>query len=191
MYLIFVDTETSGLDPKIHNVLEIAMIIYNLTTKSVVDEYQRIVRINRMQFRRAQEGALKCNGFTFQELQDKGVYIGVVQEEVEAWFIKNGINRWNSKFIAQNCSFDRAFFFELIDEERQRDMKLPYHWLDFPSMNFALTLRDEENIDPMKIPFSKDHIAQVNNIPPEDKPHRAMNGVKHLLLLYQNIVHII
>jgi DNA polymerase-3 subunit epsilon/oligoribonuclease len=154
----------------------------------VIDQYQRVVKINKTQFRRAQEGALRCNGFTFQELQTKGVSIDIVQEEVEQWFLKNGINRWNSKFIAQNCSFDRAFFFELIDEVRQREMKLPYHWLDFPSMNLALTLRDEEQIDPMKIPFSKDYIAEANGLAPEEKPHRAMNGVKHLLLLYQNIV---
>ncbi|MDE3048090.1 MAG: hypothetical protein KGI83_07075, partial [Verrucomicrobiota bacterium] len=41
---------------------------------------------------------------------------------------------------------------------------------------------------PWETGFSKDLIAQQYALPGEEKPHRAMNGVRHLLLCYQAVV---
>jgi DNA polymerase-3 subunit epsilon/oligoribonuclease len=36
--------------------------------------------------------------------------------------------------------------------------------------------------------FSKDQIAKSLNLPPEEKPHKAINGVNHLILCYKHLV---
>ena len=57
-------------------------------------------------------------------------------------------------------------------------------------MNWALTVKDVVlgNRLPFCIPFSKDGIAQHEGLPLEERPHKAMNGVDHLLLLFTKIV---
>ena len=194
MRLIFVDTETSGLNPLEHTVLEIALVLWDLKSGEVIDSYESVVAIDRVQFRKAQPKALECNGFTFDELRTKGKPMETVKGDILAFFLRNGINRTNSKFIAQNCSFDKSFFTHILTEDEQRRADLPYHWLDFPSMNFVVCLQNlrcagtTSTSNYMSIPFSKDYIAYANSLPAEEKPHRAMNGVKHLLLLFKNIV---
>ena len=59
------------------------------------------------------------------------------------------------------------------------------------SVFWALSMikaRNKEGPLPWEIGFSKDLIAQHHNLPSEEKPHRAMNGVNHLLLCYQAVV---
>lgn len=36
--------------------------------------------------------------------------------------------------------------------------------------------------------FSKDQIARPLDLPPEQKPHKAINGVTHLILCYDKLV---
>ena len=187
------------MNPLEHTVLEIALVLWDLKSGEMIDSYESVVAIERVQFRKAQPEALKCNGFTFDELREKGKPMAEIKMEILAFFSRNGVNRTNSKFIAQNCSFDKSFFTHILTEDEQRQANLPYHWLDFPSMNFVVCLQNlreaskdsgksSTTMNYMSIPFSKDYIASANSLPPEEKPHRAMNGVKHLILLFKNIV---
>ena len=41
---------------------------------------------------------------------------------------------------------------------------------------------------PWETGVSKDKISRAYNLDPEAKPHRAMNGVNHLLLCYEAVV---
>ncbi len=72
--------------------------------------------------------------------------------------------------------FDRAFFIQLVHVELQRAMHWPYHWLDLASMYFALYPDIKKEAD-----LSKNQIAKALNLPVEREPHRAMNGVNHLM----------
>ena len=91
----------------------------------------------------------------------------------------------------QNPSFDRAFFAQIIDPDLQEKLLWPYHWLDLASMYWAKALtkeKTEANKMPWVTGLSKDKIATVYKLPAEGKPHRAMNGVDHLILCYEVIV---
>ena len=94
-------------------------------------------------------------------------------------FDKFKIKRGDAAFICQNPSFDRAFFCQLIDSDKQELLNWPYHWLDLASMYWATSLKQGRL--PWETGFSKDRIAAVYQIGPEKKPHRAINGVDHLL----------
>jgi oligoribonuclease len=41
---------------------------------------------------------------------------------------------------------------------------------------------------PWETGYSKDKIAIAHSLPREQQPHRAMNGVKHLMLCYCAVV---
>jgi DNA polymerase-3 subunit epsilon/oligoribonuclease len=58
-------------------------------------------------------------------------------------------------------------------------------------MHWSLALlnhREKKSPLPWDIGISKDRIAAFYKIKPEERPHRAMNGVDHLIACYQKIV---
>jgi DNA polymerase-3 subunit epsilon/oligoribonuclease len=104
---------------------------------------------------------------------------------------RNKVHRKTAVFICQNPSFDRIFFSQLISPEIQEKFNWPYYWLDFASMYWAEAIRvgkQKEEKLPWNTGFSKDKIASEYNLPPETNPHRAMNGVDHLLLCYKHVI---
>ena len=106
-------------------------------------------------------------------------------------FDKHDIKRGEAVFICQNPSFDRIFFSQLIDVDTQEKLLWPYHWLDLASMYWAEAIRKAKGGEekyPWMTGCSKDKIATALELPKEVKPHRAMNGVNHLLLCYESVV---
>lgn len=187
---IFLDTETNGLNPFIHRVLEIAFKIVDLCTGEILEEYAVVVYQSIEEWKKSDPSSLQVNGFTY-EMVEQGVPASQVATEITNLFQKNRINRGTAVFICQNPSFDRIFFSQLIDPDIQENFKWPYYWLDMASMYWAEAIRHGRHI-PSKLPwktgFSKDKIALTYNLPAEAHPHRAMNGVDHLLLCYQHVI---
>lgn len=187
---IFLDTETNGLNPFVHRVLEIAFKIVDLYTGEMLDEYEVIIRQPVDEWKRSDPSSLQVNGFTYA-MVETGVPASQAATEITNLFQKNQINRGTAVFICQNPSFDRIFFSQLIDPDIQENFKWPYYWLDMASMYWAEAMRQGRQT-PSKLPwktgFSKDKIASTYHLPPEAHPHRAMNGVDHLLLCYRHII---
>jgi len=183
---IFLDTETNGLNPFKHHVLEIALAIVDVETGLRRDTYTSVVQQPRSAWDSSDPESLKVNRFTWDEVQ-KGRPIAEVTSAILAIFDRNGIKRGEAVFICQNPSFDRAFFSQFFPTEKQESLKWPYHWLDLASMYWSYAIRKGHPM-PWSTGYSKDKIAAVFGLPPEQQPHRAMNGVEHLLLCYQAVV---
>jgi len=187
---IFLDTETNGLNPFVHRVLEIALKIVDLAEGTVVDQYSAIVYTSPADWEKSDPASLKVNGFTY-ETTEKGTPGSQVALDITNLLQKNHVGRDSAVFICQNPSFDRVFFSQLITPEIQESLKWPYHWLDLASMYWAEAMRAGKN-EPSKLPWktglSKNKIALVYELPPEASPHRAMNGVDHLLLCYEHVI---
>jgi DNA polymerase-3 subunit epsilon/oligoribonuclease len=109
-------------------------------------------------------------------------------EVVEAIFTGYQITNERSFFVCQNPSFDRAFFSKIVPTYRQDLLHWPYHWLDLASMYWAIRLVSEQSRSEFSLCVSKDAIAKSLSLLPEPKPHRAMNGVRHLLSCYERLV---
>jgi oligoribonuclease len=187
VYGIFLDTETTGLDPYIHSILEIAFIVVDLGKGEKVSSFESLIRVSMDEWKDSDPKSLEYVGLHFEDLAS-GVQIRQVQEKIENILIQLKVDRKNAVFICQNPSFDRPFFSKIIPPYRQEELSLPYHWLDLASMYWAVykskQMRDKKTV----FSLSKDSIAQEFGLPPEEKPHRAMNGAKHLLLCYEKIV---
>lgn len=176
---IFLDIETNGLDPTRHRILEIAIRVYDLDSQTLLGSFERIVCQPESIWSISDPASLNINGFRPEMCVD-GDEESVVAEEVTTFFRERGVKRRNSVFIGQNSSFDRAFFSQLVPVYTQEEYDWPYHWLDLASMYWA-------GHGPTEI-LSKNKIAKEFGLAPEESPHRAMNGVNHLITCYNAVM---
>lgn len=187
---IFLDSETNGLNPNIHRVIELAYKIIDLYSGEEKEIFNTLVYQSETIWEKSNLKSLEINGLALKEIQ-RGKQEKTVSLEIIKSFEKNNIKNKNAVFICQNPSFDRAFFSQIIDTETQNLLDWPYHWLDLASMYWSLSIENakhNKNLFPWETGFSKDRIASIYNLPKEKVPHRALNGVNHLILCYKNVV---
>lgn len=183
---IFLDTETTGLNPKKHTTIEISYRIIDLITSHEKGSFNSIVKIDKETFSKADPSSLNVNGFTFEEIE-KGLEAEEIKKTIVSTFTSLDIVRSKAVFICQNPSFDRAFFAKMIDTDEQEKRKWPYHWLDLASMYWAICLKNDKTY-PWKTGVSKDNIAVSLGLSKEPYPHRAQNGVDHLVACYEKLI---
>ncbi len=186
MFGIFLDIETNGLNTKKHKIIEIAYKIVNILTGQIIESFETIIYQPFESWEQSSPQSLTVNGFSWNEVKTG------MATETAADTIKDSFKRWHIKrgkavFICQNPSFDRGFFNQLIDVDVQEELNWPYHWLDLASMYWMHSIAKGEYY-PWETGISKNQIAKVFHLPPEQMPHKAMNGVKHLLLCYHTII---
>jgi DNA polymerase-3 subunit epsilon/oligoribonuclease len=187
---VFLDTETNGLNSRVHRILEIAYRVVDLRDGTEVGNDHTIIAQPIEVWEKSDPESLKVNGFTWAEICKGRAAHHVAQNIINA-FSGMGIQRKKAVFICQNPSFDRVFFSQLIDSDTQELLNWPYHWLDLASMFWALALNRAKTGQgplPWETGLSKDLIAAHYHLAAEEKPHRAMNGVDHLLLCYRAVV---
>jgi len=184
---IFLDTETNGLDPYRHTVIEIAIKVVDVTSGNELGEYATPIYVDEDMWGRSDKASLHINGFRYEMLKDAPKKESV-QTDIKAFFKKHKLKRGHAVFICQNPSFDRVFFAHLISSQEQEMHAYPYHWLDLASMYWGICLKDCQRDLPWNTGFSKNNIAEIYDIPPEGIPHRAINGVNHLIACYQAVV---
>lgn len=187
---IFLDTETNGLDPYNHRSLEIAIQIVDLYTGEVKGTFESLIHQDIEIWKKSDLESLRVNGFTY-DIVSKGKPEKTIGDEIIALFTGLKIKRNEAVYICQNPSFDRAFFSQIVPIPTQELLRWPYHWLDLASMYWADTMnraKKEKKPFPWESGFSKDLIAMNYSLPIENRPHRAMNGVRHLILCYEAVV---
>jgi DNA polymerase-3 subunit epsilon/oligoribonuclease len=190
MWGLFLDLETTGLSNLRHRILDIAVKVVDLNTGETVDQFATGVRQPLAVWEQAAPDSLLINGYTWEKCCE-GMEEREVADSIAYRFTRLGVHRGNSVFICQNPSFDRGFFAQLIDPEIQEQYRWPYHWLDLASMHWAIEVhRARQHGAPLPElhGLSKDQIAAAYGLPPESRPHSAINGVDHLILCYQTVV---
>ena len=187
MKAVFVDIETTGLDFDIHVIVEFAMVCVDLCTNEEVFAYSSCMTLDADDWRKADPKALDVNGFSYPiPYQTKKDW--EVGKEIEALLVMHNIKKGQAFFMCQNPSFDRPFFLQLMCQQRIDELEMPYHWLDLASMYWIKVLSPQLSYEGFKYAsMSKDCIAHSLGLPPEEKPHRAMNGVRHLISCYEQL----
>lgn len=190
MLAIFLDIETTGLDSKIHKPIDLAFKILDASTGELKIAYQSIIKQTPENWALNDPISIEVNGYTFEEIAT-GKEPAMIAEEIVDIFAKLQVQRGKAVFICQNPAFDRGFFTQIIDVYTQESLNWPYHWLDFASMYWAyvsMDLKQRRVGFPEELSLSKNSIAEGRGLPIESSPHRAMNGVDHLILCYQTVV---
>lgn len=190
MLAIFLDIEATGLDSFRHSPIDIALKVIDTTSGIEKGSYQSVILQTPEVWDKRDLYSMEINGYLWEDLL-LGKSPAQVKEEILKLFKSLNITRGKAVFICQNPSFDRGFFTHIIDVYTQEKLNWPYHWLDFASMYWALLA---QNTKKNKLPFpetlnlSKNEIAKLYDIPPEASPHKAMNGVDHLIACYKAVV---
>ena len=183
---IFLDIESNGLSVMKHRAIEIALKFMDLTSKNEIARYSSIIKQPQEIWDKSDPASLAVNGFKYEMLEN-GKTEKQVSEEIIALFKEHHIQRGKAVYICQNPSFDRSFFSQLIDPSIQEKNLWPYHWLDLASMFWALKLKEHRlNKSPLpwELGISKNKIAQTLGLCEEALPHKAMQGVEHLIQCY-------
>ncbi len=186
---IFLDTETNGLDPQKHRVLEIAFKLIDLYTGEEKESYDTLVKVSEKQWEQSDPESLDVCQISFSQT-NTGNELSHIQKSVREIFLRYNLLRGKAVFICQNPSFDRVFFAQIMPIIDQETLKIPYHWLDLASMFWGKTMEKSKTQltpFPWEIGFSKDKIAHFFSIEKEQRPHRAINGVNHLIACYKAV----
>lgn len=189
MYGIFLDIETTGLNAMVHRPIDIACKIVDFSTGNLKGSYECVIKQSAEAWTAKDPVSIEVNGYTW-EMISVGKEAAIVGQEIVALFTEFKIQRGAAVFICQNPSFDRVFFNQLVDVYTQERLNWPYHWLDFASMYWTKLVQatlERGQVLPEKISVSKDDIARAYHLGPEATPHRAMQGVDHLILCYQAV----
>lgn len=186
MRAIFLDSETTGLDPSKHKIIEIAFKIVDIKNGSLLKSYQTIIKQPWDEWEKRDPSSILINGFTWEMLL-QGREPSDVGQEIIRIFQEFEIERGKAVFICQNPAFDRGFFAQLVEVYTQEKLNWPYHWLDLASMYWG-TLEQASQREGKSFPetlnLSKNEIAKAFKLSPEVEPHRAINGVDHLIFCY-------
>jgi DNA polymerase-3 subunit epsilon/oligoribonuclease len=179
---LFLDIETTGLDPSCHVPIDIAIIALDLNLEEKLATYQTVICQPLDAWQKSDPESLKINGYTFDAIS-QGKRVLEVKKEIIALFQDLGVQKNKSFFICQNPAFDRGFFNQIIPVYEQQALGWPYHWLDLASMYWMT----KEPPYPEQINLSKNAIASHFQIEKETVPHRAIGGASHLLTCYLSV----
>jgi DNA polymerase-3 subunit epsilon len=127
--LLFVDTETTGLDPTKHEILEVAAIRTTPDAKQVLTTYH--AKIKPLRIETAEPKALEINKYSAEEWTfDKCVNPEVVVRALMAM-------SHNTVLVGHNVSFDEGFLTALL---RQFYATVPwgYHKIDTVALAWPL-----------------------------------------------------
>lgn len=192
MLAIFLDMETTGLDFTKHCAIDIAFKVVDLSSGDLKGAYQSVVLQPSSEWDKRDLMSIQINGYTWDEVA-RGKDKLLISKEIIQLFTSIGIVRGQSVFICQNPAFDRGFFSQLVDVYTQEKLNWPYHWLDLASMYWAVSFQKFKKLGlnfPEKMNLSKNNIACEYMLPAESEPHRAMNGVNHLIRCYQAVLDV-
>ncbi len=192
MRAIFLDIESTGLDPTKHRAIDIALKIVDVTVGYHVTSYQSLIRPTADAWERRDPISMEINGLTWDQIAT-GKEASTVGKEIKQLFTELKIERGKAIYICQNPGFDRSFFNQIVDLYSQEALNWPYHWLDLASMFWTVLV---DKYKQAKVPFpaevtvSKNEIAKYFNLQPEIKPHRSMKGVDHLIQCYEALLKV-
>ncbi|HBH84884.1 MAG: hypothetical protein A2X05_16150 [Bacteroidetes bacterium GWE2_41_25] len=168
--MIVLDIETTGPDPRRHSIVEVGAIDF---------DSPGIFFNERCQIRDGAEidfKALEINGLTLNEIQDPAI---LTQKELISAFMIWTDQLEDKTIAGQNVDFDINF----LNESFARcglNFSLGKRKVDQHSIVYAHFLK--RNIrPPLKDGFSdlnSDIIMSYVGLPPEPKPHRAINGAR-------------
>ncbi|MBO6555375.1 MAG: hypothetical protein JJ957_02665 [Pseudomonadales bacterium] len=175
-----VDVETTGLIPGYHEMIDIGVIVTDLSG----DEQDRLfLRIMPEHPERTQPGAAAVNGFSSERWEDLGY---VTTEAAVKTLIDFHMNARGSKqllFTGFNAWFDISFVDDLF-RTQDRSWRELYHYfvLDLPSMAWSLGFQD----------LASASLARKLGLEPETTDpmrHNGITGAESNVAIYRALIN--
>lgn len=175
--LAFTDTETTGLDENQHEIIEIATIIYDPETDTVLDEWEK--KIAPAHLETAQSEALKINGYA----ENPDLYTG----RLKPTLIKFNSLVKDCAIVGQNIDFDLRF---LVKSMRENDIKPNWnHRRKLDLMSLAWPVVKDSEINGLGL-FDLCNFFGISNVGAHSALidcRRAYEVYRCLMKIYQSI----
>jgi len=174
MKLLFVDTETTGLDVLRHEVIEFAMLQVDVDRNFNYGSVQCYeAKIKPRFIKRASPEALRINGYTSEKWK-RSEQPGDVLEEFYYWVSKSDY------LVGQNLIFDYRFINQLFDRE---NFKRPTYPKYFDTKQMADVLLREGKIKRTSL----DYLCENYEIPVVGRAHTALTDVLRTFELFKKL----
>ena len=107
--ILFVDLETTGFSPEYAGTASVGAVLMGIDGQ-IEDEFYAIICPTDAQMSHpGAPGAFKVNGFSPEELKDKGRPAEDVWTDFGAWLKDNKVTSTKVRYVGQNPKFDLAF----------------------------------------------------------------------------------
>lgn len=171
--LLFVDVESTGLDPSYHEMIEVAALLTTPDASKILESYEAKIRPNFIA--RAHPRALEVNGYSEEEWRpEKCVQPGVVA-------VKLARMSKDVHLVGQNVSFDESFLTAFLVANLQ-EPKWNYHKVDLVALCwplFASGLIEKTNLQ---------NVAKFLGLNLEEQKHRAMADTQMAYAVYKSLM---
>ena len=165
--IILTDVETTGLDPRYHEIVEIGAI----KVDQDLNELGRFdLKVLPIFLERAEPEALAINGYRDQLWEGAESYLTAARAFAE--FSAEGV------LAAWNITFEYSFLDQMFRDTRVQN-KMDYHRIDLPSIAWALL--------PGIKKLSLDAVGAYFGLEPEKKPHRGIRGAEYELQVLKHL----
>jgi len=157
---VFIDTETTGFDPEVHEVIEFAARKGDETLE---------FKVRPQHIETAQEEALEVNGYTEEAWVD-AVEMSEALPQIVA-FLKGTV------VVGHNPGFDMGFINKAVKDSEMEDVRLPYHLIDTVALAY-------EHLEPCGLwSFRLHNVCKFLGITNEGE-HTAMVDVERCRQVY-------
>lgn len=173
MIIALIDCETTGLDPEVHEIIEIGLVVFDSRTGHILDEWDIKVKPERPDDGSPQ--AYEVNGYDPVEWESAATLEDAMQQLVE--------RTDGAAMMAFNVTFDLSFLQAAFKKTGIVD-KMARHHLDLLTLAW------------MKIPHSRIQRWSLKNvctylgIEPEPAVHRGANGAKKAHEVYKALMEV-
>lgn len=137
--IAFVDVETTGVMPGYHEMVDIGIVMADVSGNEIGRFFRRIMPEHP---ERAQERALQVNGFSVERWESEGAVSPEKAVEGIIEFYGSTAKGKNVILCAYNVSFDNAFLDHLFRSVGKDLRKLHRYALDLPSVAWGMGLHD-------------------------------------------------
>ncbi|PIS12243.1 3'-5' exonuclease [candidate division WWE3 bacterium CG09_land_8_20_14_0_10_47_33] len=170
--LLFIDLETTGLDPTRHEIIEIGAILVSGKTLKIEKEYQTRVKPEHPET--ADKKALKLSGLSPTSWKKAKPLIQVLKE----------LNKLapGAMLVGHNITFDWTFL-EIAYRNAGISWTFDYHRLDVLSIAYAYALNDPK-IKRLRLQALAEHFSIKGG-----KKHRALGDARTAYKIFLKLVH--
>lgn len=182
-----IDTETTGLDPYIHEAIQVAIVALDSNLDPRPDVMPFYLELKPEHPERVDKKALSINKLNFGKIVRRGIDRINAVELLESWMKKLELpvspsGRPKTVIpLGHNYAFDKGFMIQWLGREQYDEF---FHWHDRCSMRAAIYLNDLAAMQGEKPPFSKVNLAWLCKA--LDVPHgRAHDALQDCLATAQ------
>jgi DNA polymerase III epsilon subunit-like protein len=182
--LLFIDTETSGLNPKVHGILQLATMLVDLEDNFIAEFNEKM---RPPAYREIDDAALAINKFTVSDINNQQ-NTSLVRDKFKDFLVENKCTPKNTYLVGWNIMFDVSFINDSFHEGLLRT-HVNYHHMDLSCVVGFLKLWGIafEDLGSLSLKNTAEYIDRRSGIKPSRVYHNAYSDVIHTVHVYNYV----